>query len=582
MEAAAGGPARRVRPDTYLFFGALFALGVFAIHLPHLGLPFYWDEAGYFVPAARDLYLRGLWVPHAATPNVHPPGLMLYLAGVWSLFGYSIPATRGAMLLVSAAALLVVFLLAIQLCRGLRGVPALWVALLMLCSPLVYTQGMLAQLDLPALLLTAWALLCFLQRRYLAAALITTALVLVKETGLVAPAVFAFWLWREGARRQALYFLLPVAALGGWLLALWAATGQLFGSREFTEYNVFYLLHPVRGGTALLRRGYYLLVANFHWAGWLAVWWAARRQGTYATRAWRVAASLGLAHVLAVSLLGGAVLERYLLPVLPLLYIAMAAAWTTASTWWMRLSQGVVMAGLPLCLFVNPLYPFPFENNLAAVDFVRLHESAAGYLEQHCAGRAITTAWPLSAALRRPEYGYVGRRLAVRELPDFAVSRVRGQDPAQVDVFVLYSREWDPPLGLWRLGWFRSLRQRYWGWEPPVSAGEIASRFGLVEVARFERRGQWIAVFARRDSTAARRPADRRNPRPRGFYVSALEDGGPAGSVPVGQAVSPARRALDQGQSSGEATPQDLRHKTGKFRMLQPEWPAGGPIGLPV
>jgi hypothetical protein len=438
---------------------------------------------------------------------------MLYLAGVWSAFGYSVEATRAAMLLVTAAAVLAAFLLAIRLCRNARGAPAFWAALLMLGSPLVYTQGMLAQLDLPAMLLTCWALLCFLEERYLAAVLLSTALVMVKETGLVVPAVFAFWRWREGARRQACWFLLPAAALAGWLAGLWAATGQVFGNREFTEYNVFYLLHPARAGAALLRRAYYLLIANFHWAGWLAVWWAARRHGIYAGREWRVAITVGLAHVLAVSVLGGAVLERYLLPVVPLVYIAMAAAWTTTRARWMRLSQGVVMAGVPLCLIVNPPYPFPYENNLAAVDFVRLHERAAGLLEREYAGRTVTTAWPLGVALRRPEYGYVRRRLEVREIADFTVSRVRALKPVEVDVFVLYSREWEPRLPLWRPGWFGGLRERYWGWEPQVSAGEIASRFSLVEVARFERRGQWIAVFARRAPTAAPRPVPAGRPR---------------------------------------------------------------------
>ena len=513
MVAAAGRSARRVRPDTYLFFFTVFALIVFATHLPHLDLPFYWDEAGHFIPAARDLYLAGQWVPHSATPNVHPPGVMLYLAGAWRLFGYSIPATRAAMLLLTAAAILMVFLLAIQLCRGLKGVPAMWAALLVLLSPLVYTQGMLAQLDLPAMLLTAWALLCFLQQRCLAAALISIALVLVKETGVVTPAVFAVWLWREGRRHEALYFLLPVAALTGWLAALTAATGHPLGHREFADFNILYPLHPVRAAAALLRRAYYLLVANFHWAGWLAVWWAARRHGIYANRGWRVAATLGLAQVLAVTLFGGAVLERYLLPVLPLVYIAMAAAWTTTSGWRMRLSQGVVMAGLPVCLFVNPPYPFPYENNLAMVDFVRLHQSVAELLERDYPRSTVTTAWPLSTALRRPEYGYVQRRQAVRELPDFAVSRLRALDPAQVEVFVLYSREWEPAFSLWGYSFFRSLRERYWGWEPQMSPEELESRFGLTEVARWERRGQWIAVFAGSAATPATLRAARGAPK---------------------------------------------------------------------
>ena len=31
--------------------------GVFLLHVPLLQLPYFWDEAGYYVPAARDLLL---------------------------------------------------------------------------------------------------------------------------------------------------------------------------------------------------------------------------------------------------------------------------------------------------------------------------------------------------------------------------------------------------------------------------------------------------------------------------------------------------------------------------------------------
>jgi len=76
-------------------------------------------------------------------------------------------------------------------------------------------------------------------------------------------------------------------------------------------------------------------------------------------------------HVLLVSLLGGAELERYLLPVLPLVYIAMGARgpWCVHSGAH-RLDRG----SLPVVdgLVRDPPYPFPLENNLGMVDFVEL------------------------------------------------------------------------------------------------------------------------------------------------------------------------------------------------------------------
>src|ERR1700688_3502335 len=109
---------RGVRPDPSLFFFGSFALVVFLTHAPYFNLPYFWDELGQFVPSALDIYRDGAWVPHSTVPNAHPPGVMAYLALVWKIFGYSIPAARIAMLIVASAGLLFSFLLAIRLCRG--------------------------------------------------------------------------------------------------------------------------------------------------------------------------------------------------------------------------------------------------------------------------------------------------------------------------------------------------------------------------------------------------------------------------------------------------------------------------------
>ncbi len=71
-------------------------------------------------------------------------------------------------------------------------------------------------------------------------------------------------------------------------------------------------------------RIYYLFIGDGHFIGAIALLWALRRMPLLRDRPWRIAASFVLAHVLVVSALGGAVLERYLLPALPVVYIAFA------------------------------------------------------------------------------------------------------------------------------------------------------------------------------------------------------------------------------------------------------------------
>lgn len=489
-------PARRIPIDTYAFFLVVFALILLLTHLPYLDLPYYWDELGQFIPAALDLFRRGLWVPRSTIPNVHPPGLMVYLAAVWHLAGCSIVVTRVAMLAAASVSVLLSFLLAIRLSRNAGGAPAFFAVLLLMASPLFYTQAMLAQLDLPAMLFTIWALLLFLHERCRAAALAATALVLVKETGLVVPAVFAVWLWREGRRKDAAWFALPAAALAGWLVLLWTTTGHPLGNHQFTDYNLFYPLHPMRLAIALLRRAFYLGFADFHWIGWIGIALAWRRVPLFRGRAWRVTAVLALAQVVVVSVLGGAVLERYLLPVLPLLYIAMAVAWSSLPSRWARPAQVAMAAGMLVFLFWNPPYPYPFENNLAMVDFVRLQQSAASFLERNYPAERVVTAWPLTAALRRPDLGYVGRRVPVREVAGFRPEDLAALDPAAVRVFALYSREWETPWDPRRLPALEPLLRRYYGYAPQIAPADLARRFHLVPVQRWERDGQWMEVFA--------------------------------------------------------------------------------------
>src|SRR4051794_29944062 len=129
---------------SYVAFYLLFFAALVALHWPVLSLPYFWDELGQFIPGALDILQLGAWVPKTTLPNVHPPGVMAYLAGVWTIFGYSIVTTRVAMLAVAAVGVLAAFLVCIELCRPLPGTPALIAPVLLLASPLFWSQSMMA------------------------------------------------------------------------------------------------------------------------------------------------------------------------------------------------------------------------------------------------------------------------------------------------------------------------------------------------------------------------------------------------------------------------------------------------------
>ena len=500
----AASRVRRTAAPAHVFVFLAFALVLLLAHSPFLWLPFFWDELGQFVPAALDLFHDGSLVPHSAIPNVHPPGVMAWLALVWHVTGYSIPATRGAMLALAAAGALFCFLLAIQLCRNLPGLPALLAVLLLFCDPLFYTQAMMAQLDMPAMVFTLAGLLLFLQDRHRLAALACTALVLTKETGVLLPLLLALYLAASrGRARTALYYLVPCLFLAAWLLLLRHARPGIYSAIPALPATTSTTpCIPVRIAVSLLRRFYFLFVSDFRWVGSIALifgW----RQRAFAHPGWRIAFWFGAAHIVLVSLLGGAELERYLLPVLPLFYIATAAAWTLMPVAGRNLSLVALTLGLLVGLFLNPPYPFPFENNLAMADFVGLQTAAAHFLEHEYPADRIHTAWPLTAALRNPDFGYVAHGLRTVETSDLHASTLSSLDPQQVTVLVLYSRTWEPAWGILQNAWVVRLLTRFYDYEPQMSSEQCRLRLNLLPVMRWTRRGQWIEIYARRRASPA-------------------------------------------------------------------------------
>jgi hypothetical protein len=485
---------RRVR--AYAVFFAFFLAVLLLSHAAVLDLPYFWDELGQFVPAALDIWRDGAWVPRSTLPNVHPPGVMAYLAAVWSVAGYSVMATRVAMLAMAAAGVLAVFALAIRLSSKTPGAPAFLAVAFLLASPLFWAQSMMAQLDMPAMVFTALGLVLFLRSQWFLSALACTALVLMKESSLVVPAVFGVTLLWERRIRQALWFFLPAFALAGWLFVLYRTTGHLLGNAEFTHYNIWFQLHPVRLPATVLRRLFYLLVDNFHWIGTVAIVAAWRRTDIFRTRDWAVTSTVGILQAIVVSVLGGAALERYLMPVLPVFYIASAAALMTVRPFWRRAGAAAMTVGLILGIFVSSPFAYPFENNAAVVTFVRLQQRAAEFVETAYPQATIASAWPFPDALRHPEFGYVSRPIRVRGLDNFNPETVLAQSKGS-DVLVVYSRTWEPSWGVLQSDWIRSFLANYYFYKPQITREQIQDQLGLVLVARAEERGQWIEVYAR-------------------------------------------------------------------------------------
>lgn len=500
---------------------AIFA-ALLALHEPLLRLPYFWDEAGYYVPAALDFYRHGRLIPHLTLPTGHTPLVMIYLGAAWHVFGYSPLVTRAAMILIAAATVLTTYLLGRSAANREAG---LWAAGLLALSPLFFSQSSLVFLDLTAAFFTTLAIYFLLEERFAMLALAASLAVLSKETAVVMlPVIWLFlWFrWKDSRPRAWAAGCVPLLPLILWAVYYHHATGFWTGNAGYLQYNLYSALTPLHILRSLLARVSEVFVQGFNWAltaGALAgIWWMAKRKtnsvSTYSHSAsWRdridgdfvfLAVGLIAAYILMLSLVGGAILPRYMLPVFPVFFILAAALIG-------KLPRAVAR---PVCLivagcfvaawFINPPYPFPYEDNLSYADFIKLHQEAARYLESLPNHPVILTAWPATDELKQPFLGYVDHPLKTAAVDDFRAASFK--KPPHFDVLYLYSRKWNPPHNLLAaFPAFRGFVEHFYDYQPAASSALLEEHLHLILLKQFERRGQWVKIYTA-DDRASRAP----------------------------------------------------------------------------
>ena len=528
-------PASSAWAWQFLLF-ALFFAGLMLLHAPLLRLPYFWDEAGYYIPVARDLFLTGspIPLPQTTPSNAHPPLVMAYLALAWRVFGYSTLVTRTAMLALSAFSLLGLF----RLSRIAANLPVAWAATaLVAIYPVFFTQSSLAQVDLPAAGFTFWALAAYISADKKASpwkhVVWFSLAALAKETAILAPLALFGWellgyfirlfskessqespketSWKDflppvGRRARWFSLLLPILPLAAWYAYHFWKTGFLLGNPDFVRYNVSATLNPLRIPLAFLMRlwqlfgyfGLYLLTL----AGLLAMLRPPQKENGAARPRiplWMQAAfvSVVLAYLAFMSAVGGAVLARYMLPVVPLVILAwVSALWRRARYW--KWIVGAVAIAFVAGLFSNPPYGFSLEDNLAYRDYIVLHAEASRFLAMRYPGERVLTAWPASDEIARPWLGYVNRVFPVARIEDFSASQIdlaaRARD--RFDVALVFSTKYQPPHPLlenWE-AWQHS-KEKFFGYHRDLLPEDIAQRLGGTIAYSKEQNGQWIAII---------------------------------------------------------------------------------------
>jgi hypothetical protein len=295
-------------------------------------------------------------------------------------------------------------------------------------------------------------------------------------------------------------------------LALWyfyhyARTGYLFGNPEFFRYNVAATLSPARFLLALAMRLWQI-------SGYLHLWmltvpmllamWLLPPQRDSASERPHIGIPVQmvfyvviLTYVVAMALIGGAVLARYMLPAVPLVIIlCVSTLWRRVSFW----PGAIACVALAFVAgwFWNPPYGFSPEDNLAYRDYVVLHQDGERFLEARYPMGRVLTAWPASDEITRPWLGYTTRPMRVVRIEDFSLDEVlsAAEVRSNYEVALIFSTKYEPGPRQWdRWRAWAKLKSRFFGFHrdlPPAAAARI---LGGHVVFSEQRQGQWIAVI---------------------------------------------------------------------------------------
>ena len=427
----------------------LFFVAVYVSHGTLLRLPYFWDEGGYYIPAAYDFFRTGTLIPHSTLTNAHPPLPSLLLAAWWHLSGFVISGTRTLVCLVSAAALLAVY----RMGRRMAGERVGWIAaLLTAVYPIWFAQSTLAHADIFAAAFTLWGLSFYLtpdgsgcggtKERVWAAVLFSLA-ALSKETAIVTPMALACLEgWHAVRRREvtdssraaawswAAALAAPVVPLLAWYGYHYARTGYVFGNPEYLRYNATANLSAYRLVLCLWHRLLHLTAHMNLFVATLCTMAAALMPVRPGMEGRGVPRRIGerlllvvLVNWVAFSVLGGALLTRYLLPEYPLLLLVCVTIWLERMRWWPAVA-GLTFAAFVAGIFLNPPYAFAPEDNLTYRDMIVLHQQATAVIATRFPNATVLTAWPATAELERPELGYVHAPIKVTGIDNFSAAQM--------------------------------------------------------------------------------------------------------------------------------------------------------------
>ena len=401
--------------------------------------------------------------------------------------------------------------------------------------PVFFAQSSLAHLDMMAAAFTIWGLAMYVERRPVATVIFLALAPVAKETAIITPMALLAWevvcpwlgQWiGESICFQKRDWLRTLSLLLCWTpLLLWLSyhhhkTGYFLGNPEYLRYNLGATLTPLRVALAMLIRLWHLLgYLNLFVLTLLTLYAMSQpalleRDGSERQRiaipVQLVFAVVIAAHIVALSVLGGAVLARYMLPVLPLVILICISTLRRRLRYWVWCTVAVC-AAFVFALLTPPPYRIAPEDTLLYRDYVVLHKQAENEIALRYPKARVLTAWPASDEMTRPYLGYIKQPMDITRVENFSETEMEraGQATGEFDLVFMFTTKWQPPHPLWQsLPFGEAIQERFFDYHEDVTPERAAALLGGRIVSYQNRNNEWVAIIAIERIENARRPSD--------------------------------------------------------------------------
>lgn len=409
----------------YYFLGILLLIVGFVIFkIPHLSLPFYWDEAWPFSHAVFKMFEHGPSLMPDAIPTEISRGhplLFHFLASVWmKIFGTSLIANNVFPLFLSVLLILSIYFFAKKLLSAETGL----IASIVFCLQAVFlAQSSFLLLEVLLALFAIWVIYFYLNKQKILYIIFASLLMMTKESGITLVATLVFWeiirvLFIKSDKTisaKAFIINLIVLIVPVFLVAIYFIVQKIIHGWYFFPLHVDFMSFEFG-----VIKNKFLIILNF-------IFFAQGRyiitllillslvvklfisKRAFAEGKWEVLSIL-LLFILAFKAFSSLnfLSNRYLLITLPPLMLIFSHLLITAfKQSKVVIYAGLIIAGVILVVF-NTKKLNNHDDNLGYIDQVKVHQQMVNYCEQqNLYDSTILTHFLMFVNLSSPYAGYL-------------------------------------------------------------------------------------------------------------------------------------------------------------------------------